>query len=292
VIRAVGPDAAAAPVRRERVEARRLLLDALLALEPIRGAFVLGGGQAIDVRFGAPPFPLAPSRWWDGDLTMDAPAFDGSASPAERLRSAGLRLRGGPGHWARAEGRLAAFFGHRARVRLDVVLPDEPWPARLAASDPRRDGSASIMRPMVVTLLDAEDRLVGSLDPADDRAVRSRVAGPASLLLTKVHKLETRRKRAIARRRALASIPAKDVLDVVRLLTAADDDLERDVERIRRDPRGRVVARESLSFLRDGFVPRDGVFRRLATDALAAFGALDLVECAARRSARLVAAPA
>lgn len=289
MIRAVPPHAPApsAPSR-PQVEARRLLLDALVALGPARGAFVLGGGQAIEVRYGAPPFPLPPSPRCDGDLTLDPPSLGAGANPVARLRSAGLRTRGGPGHWVRADGRIAAFLRRRPRVRLDVLVPDEPWPARLGAHDPRIDGSASVMRPMVVTLLDAEERPVAALDPADARSVTARVAGPASLLLTKAHKLETRRLRAVARHRPLTSVPEKDVLDLVWVLVAADAGLERGLASLQADPRGVRVASESTGFLREHFVAPDGAFRRLAEHALAPHGALDLVARAADRAREAV----
>ncbi len=268
------------------VDARRLLLDAFDALEPLLPAVVLGGGQAVDLQVSAESLPILLSTR-DGDLTIDVRALTRPASVGELLSRAGFELMGGPGHWARTTNRLLNYFSRRWPVRIDVMVPEEPWPVAVAGPDPRAAGDAAEMAPMVVTLLDDAPRSVPALDPNDRRRRTVRVAGLASLLLTKLHKFETRRLRAVARGRPFSTIPTKDILDVVRLLVAPGGDIERNVCRIRLDARGAVIARESLSFLGEHFAREDGLGTRLAMEALAPSDRDDLALQACRRAAEI-----
>ena len=270
----------------EMVEARRLLLDALDALAPLLPAVVLGGGQAADLHLPAGSFPI-PLSTRDGDLTVDVRALTRPARIGELLTLAGLEITGGHGHWARATNRLLQYFSRKWPVRIDMMVPDEPWPEAVAGPDPRVGGDASNMPPMVVTLLDDSPLAVPALDASDLRRRTVRVAGTASLLLTKVHKFETRRLRAVARRRPFSTIPTKDILDIVRLLLAPGEDIERDVHRIRLDARGAGVARESLSYLDEHFSRNDGLGTRLAREALEPYGGGDLAVKACLRAARI-----
>ena len=170
-----------------------------------------------------------------------------------------------------------------------MMVPDEPWPEAVAGPDPRAGGGASNMPPMVITLLDDAPLAVPALDPSDPRRRTVRVAGLASLLLTKVHKFETQRLRAVARRRPFSTIPIKDILDIVRLLIAPGGDVEEDVRRIRLDARGAGIARESLSFLEEHFAQDDGLGARLAREALEPYDGGDLAVEASRRAARICA---
>ncbi|MFO0934799.1 MAG: hypothetical protein U1E39_19105 [Planctomycetota bacterium] len=277
------------PPTAEMIESRRLLLDALAALAPIAPAVVLGGGQAVDLQVPVSTLPVQLSTR-DGDLTLDVHALRGPSPVAAMLAGAGLRITGGHGHWARPAGRLRLLFARRWPVRVDVMVPGEPWPVAVAGPDPRDRGDASDMPPMVVTLLDAAPRTVEALDPADPRRPTARVAGLASLLLTKLHKFETRRLRAVARGARAAPIPDKDVLDVVRILLAAPPTLEPDLARIRDDARGAEVARTSLSVLRTCFGAPDRLGGRQAHALLSAHGVPHLAVEACARAARLAEA--
>ncbi|MBL9089484.1 MAG: hypothetical protein JNM10_20265, partial [Planctomycetia bacterium] len=265
------------PPTAERIESRRLLLDALAALAPIAPAVVLGGGQAVDLQVPASTLPVQLSTR-DGDLTLDVRALTGPSPVGAMLAAAGLRITGGHGHWARAASRLRLFLARRWPVRVDVMVPGGDWPVAVAGPDPRASGDASDMPPMVVTLLDDAPRVVGALDPADPRRPTVRVAGLASLLLTKLHKFETRRLRAEARGARAAPIHDKDVLDVVRIVLAAPPTLATDLARLRDDPRGAAVARTSLSVLRTCFGALDALGGRQAHAVLAAAGVPRLAE--------------
>ena len=276
------------------VEARRLLLDALEALAPIAPALVLGGGQAVDLRVPRSALPVLLSTR-DADLTLDVVALSRPAPVGALLRRAGLAPAKGTGHWARAGNRLLRYLARGMPIHVDVMVPDEAWPESVAGPDPRPQGDASTMPPMVVTLLDDSPLAVPSLEVpsregGDPRRPTVRVAGTASLLLTKVNKFEARRLRALARGRPFSTIPAKDVLDVVRLLVAGGDDLEHGVLRIRSHPRGARVAAESLAFLGAHFAREDGLGTSLARDALAAHRADSVLRESVRRAAALAAA--
>lgn len=270
----------------ETVSARRLLLDAADALEPVLAAVVLGGGQAIDVRVPRETLPI-PLSTQDSDLTIDVEALTGPAPFEDLLLAADLVPAGRHGHWQRRENRLLQHLTRRRPVRVDVMVPDETWPESTAGLDPRKGGAASLMPPMVLTVLDDSPTSVGALDSSDLRRRTLRVAGAASLLLTKVHKFQTKLLRAIARRRPLSTMSIKDILDVLRLLLAPGDDIESGLDRIRSSPRGRSVLCESLTFLDQHFARPQGLGWLFARETLAPHGGDELALRASRRAAAL-----
>jgi len=94
--------------------------------------------------------------------------------------------------------------------------------------------------------------MVGSLDPADERSIELRVAGPAALLISKVRK--------IADRVASNRLSDKDALDVVRLLRGVETpDLAKRCVHVLSDDLCRATAEEGLDLLKQQFVNPDGI---------------------------------
>ena len=95
--------------------------------------------------------------------------------------------------------------------------------------------------------MDREVREIGALDERDTRRFRVAVAGPAALLVAKLHKIH---ERVDAQR--LAS--DKDALDVLRLLRAVPTEtFAGALDRLREDPLSAEVTEQAISYLRELF---------------------------------------
>lgn len=86
-------------VRREYVDARRVLLDALVGLRPHLDAFVLIGAQAVYLRTidrlpGYQPFTTDADLMFDPARLADAPLL------ADAMTAAGFEFSGAPGRAA------------------------------------------------------------------------------------------------------------------------------------------------------------------------------------------------
>jgi hypothetical protein len=98
-------------------------------------------------------------------------------------------------------------------------------------------------------LVDKEIKTLAALDAADHRQFRVSVAGPAALMVTKLHKI---RQRLSERRRMRLS--DKDALDVLRLLQAVPTlELAEAFRRMGETAVARDVTREALTALLDLF---------------------------------------
>ena len=199
------------------VLARRVLLDALDALGAHRDAVVLVGAQAVYLRVGEADLAVAPFTP-DGDLVID-PSILTEIPPLERsLVAAGFlpRTTSSVGSWVT---RRATSLGREADVEIDLMVPESvsPGTGRRAARLPGHDiRAARIVRGLEGALVDADVMRLVALDPSDTRAIDVRVAGPAALLVAKLHK--------ISERVGTDRQEDKDALDVLRLLRGTETD--------------------------------------------------------------------
>ncbi len=189
------------------VRARTALLDTAEALAEQLDAVVLVGAQAIYIHTGDADFAVA-EYTTDADFCI-APD-DLSATPllAESLQAGGFSLREHPGRWMSPDG-----------IPVDLMVPERLAGAgsRGARLGPHGKTAARRAKGLEGALVDREHIEIASLDRADERSVVMLVAGPAALLVAKVHK--------IAERTGTADrISDKDALDVLRLLQATDTD--------------------------------------------------------------------
>lgn len=79
------------------VEARRVLLDALIALEPHGAAVIVAGAQAVYLRTGDADIAIAPYTT-DGDLALDPSRLVDEPALEAAMRAAGLELAVMDGH--------------------------------------------------------------------------------------------------------------------------------------------------------------------------------------------------
>ena len=97
---------------------------------------------------------------------------------------------------------------------------------------------------MEAAVVDHELRTISALDPDDTRTFEARVAGPAALLIAKVHKIHERRDQP-------DRLNDKDAHDVYRLLVATTDmtALGSSFQRLLFDPVSKTVSKQALDWL-------------------------------------------
>ena len=247
------------------VLARRVLLDALEALGPHRGAVVLAGAQAIYLRVGEADLAVAPFTT-DGDLVLEPGVLKERPPLEEVLRGAGFQPSSGDsvGIWVTQR----SLETGPVSVSVDLLVPASLSPgkgrraARLAGHDPR---VARLVKGLEGALVDRDIMQVGALGDGDGRVYALQVAGPAALLVSKVHK--------IADRRGGSRLLDKDALDTLRLLRGvATEELARRLSRLLAAPSSAAMTHEALDRLEELFGERTGEGARMvvrATEGLA-----------------------
>jgi hypothetical protein len=233
----------------EYVKARRVLLDALEALSRQRRAIVVVGAQAVYLHVGESDLAVAPHTT-DGDLVIDPSALADSPSLDRALREGGFEATGQPGIWL------------RDGVEIDLLVPEAVAGAgrRAARLGSHGKTTARKARGLEGALVDCAEMELESLD-RDGRRLRVRVAGPAALLVSKLHKIADRE----GTKDRLAD---KDALDVLRLLQGVDAGaLAQSLHGLAAAEVSRAVAVEALDLLRRLFGRVDGLGAEMAVRA-------------------------
>jgi hypothetical protein len=234
----------------EYVAARRVLLDALEALATHRKAVVLVGAQAIYLHVGEGDLAVSPYTT-DGDLAIDPRALDDEPALAAILEAAGFALTVRPGTWSMSE------------VQIDLLVPASLGGpgrrgARLGAHGNEVARKASGLEAVVV---DHALHRIGALNPTDPRSFDVAVAGVASLLIAKLHKIAERK---VSRDRR----QDKDGLDVLRMLRFANTDfLAGPLVKLTQHPIAGAVSQEARAFLGELFGDRDAPGATMAARA-------------------------
>lgn len=194
-----------------RIDAREALLDAVDALGSHSDAAVLVGAQAVyvhseseDASFSVSPFT------YDADITLDPELLRDAPPIVDVMERAGFRLGDQPGLYRRGD-----------RHRVDLLVPEAVGGpgrrgARLGAHGTR---AAMKVRGLEGAIVSHEERTIRSLALGAIRSCNQKVAGPAALLVAKVHKLGERVEESDGPRRHQLD---KDAFDIYRLLRAVD----------------------------------------------------------------------
>jgi hypothetical protein len=191
------------------VAARRVLLDALMALRAHHRALVLIGAQAIYLHTGEASVALAEATK-DSDLAIDprvlsdVPLLDKAMADAGFARDISNPQ---PGSWLSADG-----------IPVDLMVPEAlagPGSGRGARIPPHHRHATRRTAGLEAAVVDHAPMLITTLDAADPRTATIAVAGPASLLVAKLHKLGERQGQP-------GRLVDKDAHDVYRLLVATD----------------------------------------------------------------------
>ena len=191
------------------VRARSGLLDALAALGPLRAAAVLVGAQAVYeyTRDHADDYAVSPFTF-DADLALIPELLADDPRVIAAMQNAGYRLTDQPGIYRRDDG-----------VQVDLLVPEAVGGStgRGAGLGMHGNRAARQVRGLEGALVSRRPMTVRALATGDDRACQVSVAGPAALLVAKIHKLADRIDADDNRR-----INSKDAFDVFRLLQAVD----------------------------------------------------------------------
>ncbi len=205
------------------VAARRVLLDALEALDEHLGAVILVGAQAIYLQAGEADLEMTVAPFTtDADLSIDPGRLGADPRIAEAMVEAGFSLKekssGGtePGTWIA----ITQVDDLQVPVPVDLLVPEAfaPQRGKRDARLPNHGKNATRWTPgLEPCLLDNTERTIASLEPEQDtRTATIRVAGPGALLVAKAHKLAERV--ADEQRGKPHRVKAKDAGDVIRLM--------------------------------------------------------------------------
>ncbi len=234
------------------VKARKVLLDALSALQDHADPLILVGAQAIYIRCGEAEFAVAPYTK-DADIALDTRTLGQSPEIGEVLMKAGFVLGAQPGIW----------YG-RDSVPVDLLAPETLAGAgrRGARLKGHHKLVARKVYGMEAALVDNAPHVVGSFETSDPREFRLAVAGPAALLVTKLHKLGERAEEA-------SRLQDKDAMDILRILQAiSTEELVRGFSKIFADDISKKVGEEAIDYLEKLFSAPDRIGCQMAGRSL------------------------
>ncbi|MDV7353056.1 GSU2403 family nucleotidyltransferase fold protein [Rhodococcus oxybenzonivorans] len=225
------------------VRTRAALLDAVEALGEHRDSVVVIGAQAIYIRTGGAPVALAESTK-DADLALDPRGLLEDPRLEEAMMAAGFlldRVSGQPGSWRNADG-----------IPVDLMVPEAlagpSSKSRRGGRIPPHDNRATRRaRGLEAAVVDNAPTWIDPLDPADGRRQKVRVAGPAALLVAKLHKIGERVEKP-------SRLKDKDAHDIYRILRAVEtEELRSSFARLLADELSGPVTAEALAHLRTLF---------------------------------------
>lgn len=256
--------------------ARRVLLDALDALEGQRDALILVGAQAIYLHTGAMKLAVAAATF-DADLAIDPALLRSAPALADALEAAGYFPRDQPGIWE----------DRRNGIEVDLLVPASIAGAGRRGADLgdiHGKRAARKAHGLEAALVDHAPMIIAALDEADKRRIEIKVAGPAALLVAKLHKVAERRDNPRRQK-------PKDALDVYRILASlSPNTLAQRLTLLRQDGRSIGVTEEALRYLREMFGTGSASGSQLAGAAVVPLDDPDTIaESAAALSQELLA---
>jgi len=216
------------------VVARKVLLDAVEALQDHNESLILVGSQAVYLR--SPEFYQGVDAYTtDADLAIDPELLGTDPELASRLEAAGFSIEQNSGHWVNA-----------MDIAVDIMVPEgvsstpTKRSARLDGHSPTAARNARGLEPCM--RLNTRMNIV-ALDPQDTRTVSLKVANNEALLVAKVIKVKER----IGHPKRELPKDASDVLRILRQLDIvnAGANLRQEAEH----PESSVVIDEALDFL-------------------------------------------
>ena len=242
------------PIDPNYVKARAGLLDALEALGPLRAAAVLVGAQAVyeHTREVDGHFAVAPTTF-DADLAFVPELLVDDPSITDAMLKAGYVLSDQPGIYLRDD-----------NTEVDLLVPQIVGGRQGRGADLGVHGvrSARQVRGLEGALVSRSPMPIGALSTEDHRSFDLQVAGPAALLVAKIHKLADR-----AGEQGNPRLKNKDAFDVYRLLFAIRArELAEETAALLGDDLSREVTREALEDFAELFATDSGTGTRLVVD--------------------------
>lgn len=242
----------ATPVDPNYVSARAVLLDALEALDTHRQAAVLVGAQGVyehtrevDAEIAVSPFTL------DADVALVPELLvDDHPSILEAMQQAGFETTAQPGIYRKTieTGRVG---------QVDLLVPKAVGGRKGRGASLVAHGRLAAMQVhgLEGALVSHQPITIRSLDQADTREFDIKVAGPAALLVAKIHKI-AERSVDISRNR----LKDKDAFDVYRILRAVDPGpLAEEFQSMLNDERAREVVSDAQVLFETHFGSSDAV---------------------------------
>jgi hypothetical protein len=252
------------------VIAREVLLDALEALRAHQPAIILVGAQAVYLHTRAVDLSVA-AYTFDGDLVVDPRLLRDAPLIEQMMRAAGFvpSIRGNavePGVWVTSR---------RAGTEEVLVPVDLIVPKAFATSRGRRSVSVGAHDKMSLrwahgleaAVVDHMSMPIRALDPNDSRSFEVEVAGPAALLVAKLHKLHDR----LQPGGRVDRLHDKDASDIYRLMqTFPAGQVARTLLSLESHPLAGAATREAVAYLGELFVAQRSAGTSMAADALEA----------------------
>lgn len=226
------------------VAARSALLDALDALGAHLGAVIVIGAQAVYLRTAGAAVAVAEATK-DSDLAIDPRMLGDEPLIEEAMEASGFQRD--------ARSRQPGAWVNPAGVPVDLMVPERlagpgSPSSRGARISPHHKHAMRRARGLEAAVVDNDLLLVGALRSDDTRQREVRVAGPAALVVAKVHKVGERADEAPDR------LVDKDAHDVYRILVAAPtQSLAADFERLLADEVAGEVTAAALDLLQEHF---------------------------------------
>ena len=223
------------------VTARTALLDAFEALHAHLGALVIVGAQAVYMHTGAAPVALAEFTT-DADVAIDPDLLSSDPLVEAAMLAGGFKpdpRTSAIGTWISSQG-----------VPADLMIPDSvAGSGRRSVKVPPHDRkSMRRTRGLEAALVDNSKMLIQSLNPElDTREFLVPVAGPAALLVAKLHKIGDRLGEEGRQNN-------KDAHDVYRILIALESEsLATSIKQLLTRELSQSITEEAMTYLRDLF---------------------------------------
>lgn len=226
------------------LQARSALLDSLDALGAHADSVVIVGAQAIYLHTGAISVAVAETTK-DSDIAIDVRTLGEDPLIEEAMTNAGFHKDNQPGSWLNPKG-----------IPVDLMVPESLAGAgsRSVEAPPHDRHALRRAVGLEAAMVDNAVMTIRALGDDDTRVVLVRVAGPAALLVAKLHKLGERNDKSPAR------LNDKDAYDVYRLLVAVQSDvLAEKISVLLRDNFARDVTEAALDFLKSLFQTPESV---------------------------------
>ena len=249
--------------RIEYVEARRVLLDVLTALEPHLDAVILIGAQAVYLRTVG-RLPTYPAYTTDADIVIQPDRLATRPLLGDAMLEASFEYTGEPGIWQRRIQRPGREGQIAVPVDLIVPLGIAPKAGRRAARLPGGHGKTTARKTRGVegALVDYDYLKITALESDDNRRIVVKVAGVAALLVAKAHKLGER----LAKPERLES---KDAGDMYRLFDATPvTTMANGIRRLLVDSITMTTTEQALAYLGQLFQSANSPGTTLAVRAL------------------------
>lgn len=221
------------------VRSRAALLDAIEALHEHRKSVIVIGAQAVYLRTAATQVAIAEATK-DSDLALDPRSLSDDPRIEAAMIDAGFKRdpdKQQPGAWLSED-----------QIPVDLMVPE-----RLAGSGGKQSRGARIpphhkhatrrAKGLEAALIDNSSLQITSLDPDDTRRYDVLVAGPAALIIAKLHKIGERAE-------APGRLVDKDAHDLYRILIATTTEhLASSFTMLRSDDLADAVTEEAIDLL-------------------------------------------